>query len=145
MNSASILSLGSSALAVLLSVIMLFRGGSNLSLQTELQKRTQDVTAQQQDIQQQQQVIQAQQQQVTTAQQLAQQAGPQVIANLKVSGTRSKNEEIFALLLKYGVQTTAEEKEQIRKLLEEERAKNKDSAKPPASAPEKTPATTPAN
>ena len=146
MNFASILSLGASGLAALLSLIMLFRGGSNLTLQSELQKRTQDIQTQQQEIEQQKQIMQRQQETVNTAQQLAQQAGPQVIANLKIAGTRSKNQEIFLLLTKYGVQTTQEEKDQINKLLEDEKAKAKEktngASKPPVSP---APAVAPAN
>jgi cell division protein FtsL len=123
MSISSILSISASAIAAVLGVVMLVQGGSSLSLQTELQKRTQEIQTQQQEISLQQQELQARQQRVNTATQLAQQLGPQVISSLKVVGMRSNNAKVFALLTKYGVQITDQEKEQIKKLLEEEKAK----------------------
>jgi len=122
-----------SALLALLSLIVFFRSGSNLTLQTELQKRTQDIQTQQQEIEMQKQQIQAMQQQVNTATQLSQQLGPQVIGSLKIVGMRGSNARIFALLSKYGVQVSDADKEQIKKLLEEQPKPN--SAPVPPSSP----------
>ncbi len=104
----------------ILSLIVFFRSGSNLTLQTEMQKSTQDIQTQQQEVELQKQQLQAMQQQVNTATQLSQQLGPQVIGSLKIVGMRSSNAKIFALLAKYNVQITDSDKEQIKKLLEEQ-------------------------
>ncbi len=98
---------------------MFFQGGSSLTLQTDLQKRTQEIQTQQQEVQSQQQELQKRQNTVDTAKQLAQQQGPQAIASLKVAGMRSNNAKIFALLAKYGVQITDKDKEDIKKLLDD--------------------------
>ena len=107
------------AIAALLSVIMFFQGGSSLALQTDLQKRTQEIQTQQQEVQLQQQELQMRQKRLETTTQLAQQQGPQVIANLKIAGMRGNNTKIFALLAKYGVQITDKDKEDIKKLLDD--------------------------
>ncbi len=109
-----------SALAALLSLIVFFRVGSNLTLQTEMQKRSQDIQTQQQELELQKQQLQAMQQQVNTATQLSQQLGPQVIGSLKIVGMRGNNARIFAMLNKYGVTVSDADKEQIKKLLEEQ-------------------------
>src|SRR4029453_5578813 len=101
MSIPSLFSISAAGIAVLLSIIMLIQGGSNLSLQSDLQKQTQE-----QEVQLQQQRLQAAQQVVAQANQLAQQQGPQVINALKIVGMRSNNPKIFALLAKYGVQIT---------------------------------------
>ena len=119
MSIPSIASVATAALAALLSIIMFFQGGASLTLQTELQKRTQENQTQQQELQLQQQELQNRQQRLTKVSQLAQQQGPQVIANLKVAGMRGNNAKIFALLAKYGVQITDKDKEDIKKLLDE--------------------------
>lgn len=120
----SLLSIGSSALALVLSGVMFVQGGSNSALQTELQKRTQDIQAQQQEIQLQQQQAQVLQQKVDTARKLAEQLGPQVIGSLKIVAIRSNSAKIHALLAKHNVVTTDPEKEQIKKLIEDaEKAK----------------------
>ena len=118
MSISSIASVATAAIAALLSVIMFFQGSSSLTLQTELQKRTQEIQTQQQEVQLQQQELQKRQNTVDTAKQLAQQQGPQAIASLKVAGMRRSNAKIFALLAKYGVQITDKDKEDIKKLLE---------------------------
>jgi hypothetical protein len=133
MSPPAIASTATAALMALLSLIVFFRSGSNLTLQSELQKRSQDIQTQQQEIELQKQQIQAMQQQVNTATQLQQQLGPQVIGSLKIVGMRSNNARIFALLAKYGVQITDAEKEQIKKLLEEQpKANSAPVANPPA-------------
>lgn len=119
MSIPSIASIATAALAALLSIIMFFQGGTSLTLQTELQTRTQEIQTQQQEVQIQKEELQLRQQRVTTATQLAQQQGPQVIASLKVAGMRSENAKIFALLAKYGVQITDKDKEDIKKLLDD--------------------------
>ncbi len=119
MSISSIASVATAAIAALLSVIMFFQGSSSLTLQTELQKRTQEIQTQQQEVQLQQQELQKRQNTVDTAKQLAQQQGPQAIASLKVAGMRSSNAKIFALLAKYGVQITDKDKEDIKKLLDD--------------------------
>jgi hypothetical protein len=126
MSIPSLFSISAAGIAALLSIIMLVQGGSNLSLQNDLQKRTQEIQTQQQEVQLQQQKLQAAQQLVTNANQLAQQQGPQVINALKIVGMRSNNPKIFALLAKYGVQINDQEKEQIKKLIEDaEKGKDK--------------------
>lgn len=137
MSPPAIASTATAALMALLSLIVFFRAGSNLTLQSELQKRTQDIQTQQQEIELQKQQIQAMQQQVNTATQLSQQLGPQVIGSLKIVGMRGNNARIFALLAKYGVQVTDADKEQIKKLLEEQPKAN---AAPGAAAPAPAPA-----
>jgi 7-keto-8-aminopelargonate synthetase-like enzyme len=140
MSPPAIASTAIAALMALLSLIAFFRTGSNLTLQTELQKRTQDIQTQQQEIEQQKQQIQLMQQQVNTATQLSQQLGPQVIGSLKIVAMRGNNARIFALLAKYGVQVTDSDKEQIKKLLEEQPKANSAPANtnpPPAPAPAK--------
>ena len=82
MSISSIASVATAAIAALLSVIMFFQGSSSLTLQTELQKRTQEIQTQQQEVQLQQQELQKRQNTVDTAKQLAQQQGPQAIASL---------------------------------------------------------------
>lgn len=137
MSPPAIASTATAALMALLSLIVFFRSGSNLTLQSELQKRTQDIQTQQQEIELQKQQIQAMQQQVNTATQLSQQLGPQVIGSLKIVGMRGNNARIFALLAKYGVQVSDSDKEQIKKLLEEQPKANSAPANtaPPASTP----------
>ena len=125
MSIPSLFSVLAAAMAALLSIVMFFQGGSSLSLQTDLQKKTQEIQTQQQEVQLQQQELQGRQQKLNTTTQLAQQQGPQVIASLKVAGMRSNNAKIFALLTKYGVQVTDKDKEDIKKLLD-------DAAKAPA-------------
>jgi hypothetical protein len=132
MSPPAIASTAAAAIVALLSLIVFFRVGSNLTLQSELQKRTQDIQTQQQEIELHKQQLQAMQQQVNTATQLQQQLGPQVIGSMKVVGMRDKSDKVFALLTKYGVQTTDEEKERIKKLLEEQPKAN---TAPPAQAP----------
>ena len=119
MSIPSIASVAAAGIAALLSIIMFFQGGSGLTLQTKLQKRTQEIQTQQQDVSTQQQELQGRQQRLDKVTQLAQQQGPQVIASLKVAGMRSNNAKIFALLAKYGVQITDKDKEDIKKLLDD--------------------------
>ena len=119
MSIPSIASVAAASIAALLSIVLFFQGGSNLALQTELQKRTQDIQTQQQEVQLQQQELQLRQQRLNTVTQLAQQQGPQVIASLKVAGMRGNNAKLFALLAKYGVQITDKDKEDMKKLLDE--------------------------
>ena len=119
MSIPSIASVVAAAIAAVLSIVMFFQGGSSLSLQTDLQKHTQEIQTQQQEVQLQQQELQMRQQRLNTVTQLAQQQGPQVIASLKVAGMRSNNTKIFALLTKYGVQVTDKDKEDIKKLLDD--------------------------
>jgi hypothetical protein len=119
MSIPSIASVASAAIAALLSIIMFFQGGTSLTLQTDLQKHTQEIQTQQQEVQLQQQELQMRQQRLTTTTQLAQQQGPQVITSLKIVGMRGNNSKIFALLTKYGVQVTDKDKEDIKKLLDE--------------------------
>ena len=125
MSIPSIASVVAAAIAAVLSIVMFFQGGASLSLQTDLQKHTQEIQTQQQEVQLQQQELQMRQQRLNTVTQLAQQQGPQVIASLKVAGMRSNNAKIFSLLTKYGVQVTDKDKEDIKKLLD-------DAAKAPA-------------
>ncbi len=115
----SLLSVVASAIALVLSSVMFVQGGSNSALQTELQKRTQDIQSQQQEIQLQQQQAQILQQKVDTATKLARDLGPQVIGSLKIVAIRSNSAKIHALLAKHNVQTTDAEKEQIKKLIED--------------------------
>ena len=119
MSIPSIASVVTAAIAAVLSIVMFFQGGASLSLQTELQKHTQEIQTQQQEVQLQQQELQMRQQRLNTVTQLAQQQGPQVIASLKVAGMRSNNAKIFSLLTKYGVQVTDKDKEDIKKLLDD--------------------------
>ena len=119
MSIPSIASVLAAAIAALLSIVMFIQGGSSLALQTDLQKKTQEIQTQQQEVQLQQQELQLRQQRLNTVTQLAQQQGPQVIASLKVAGMRSNNAKIFALLTKYGVQVTDKDKEDIKKLLDD--------------------------
>ena len=125
MSIPSLASVVTAGIAALLSIVMFFQGGTSLALQTDLQKRTQEIQTQQQEVQVQQQELQKREKSVNTAQQLAQQQGPQAIANLKVVGMRSNNAKIFALLAKYGVQITDKDKEDIKKLLLDEASKAK--------------------
>ena len=120
MSPPAIASTAISALVALLSLIVFFRVGSNLTLQTELQKRTQDIQTQQQEVELQKQQLQAMQQQVNTATQLSQQLGPQVVGSCKIIGIRDKNARLLAMLSKYGVTVSDADKEQIKKLLEEQ-------------------------
>ncbi len=136
MSPPAIASTATAALMALLSLITFFRSSSNLKLQGQLQMQTQDIQTQQQEIELQKQQIQAMQQQVNTATQLSQQLGPQVIGSLKIVGMRGNNARIFALLAKYGVQVTDSDKEQIKKLLEEQPKAN-------SAPPNTTPATNP--
>jgi preprotein translocase subunit SecF len=138
MSPPAIASTATAALMALLSLIVFFRSGNNLSLQSDLQKGTQDIQTQQQEIELQKQQIQAMQQQVNTATQLQQQLGPQVIGSLKIVAMRSSNARIFALLAKYGVQITDAEKEQIKKLLEEQPKANSAPVVTPPAAPAPT-------
>ena len=119
MSIPSLASVVTAGIAALLSIVMFFQGGTSLALQTDLQKRTQEIQNQQQEVQRQQKDLQERQQKVSTAQQLAQQQGPQAIASLKVAGMRSNNAKIFALLAKYGVQISDKDKEDIKKLLDD--------------------------
>jgi hypothetical protein len=127
MSIPSLFSIAAAGIAALLSIIMLVQGGSNLSLQNDLQKRTQEIQNQQQEYQVLQGNLQQAQQLVSNANQLNTQNGPQVVNALKIVGMRSNNAKIFAMLAKYGVQITDQEKEQIKKLLEDAE-KNKDKA-----------------
>ena len=119
MSIPSLASVVAASVAAILSVVMFFQGGTSLALQTDLQTRTREIQAQQEEVQAQMTEIQGRQQRVNTATQLAQQQGPQVIANLKVAGMRGSNAKIFALLAKYGVQITDKDKEDIKKLLDD--------------------------
>ena len=119
MSIPSISSVVAAAVAALLSIIMFFQGGGSLALQTDLQKRTQEIQTQQQEVQLQQQELQLRQQRLDTVTKLAQEQGPKVIASLKIAGMRSNNAKIFALLTKYGVQVTDKDKEDIKKLLDD--------------------------
>ncbi len=119
MSIPSLASIATAALAALLSLIMLIQGGSSLALQTDLQKRTQEIQTQQQEVQLQQQELQMRQQRLNSVTQLAQQQGPQVIASMKVVGMRGNNAKIFAILAKYGVQVTDKDKEDIKKVLDD--------------------------
>ena len=58
MSIPSLFSISAAGIAALLSIIMLVQGGSNLSLQSDLQKRTQEIQTQQQEVQLQQQRLQ---------------------------------------------------------------------------------------
>ena len=109
MSISSIASLVASSLAAVLGLVMLVQGGTSLTLQTDLQKRTQDIQTQQQDISLQQQQVQAAQQVVNTASQLTKEHGPQVINSLKIVGVRANDKKILDLLTKYGVQITDDE------------------------------------
>ena len=119
MSIPSIASVLAAAIAALLSIVMFFQGGSSLALQTDLQKKTQEIQTQQQEVQLQQQELQLRQQRLNTVTQLAQQQGPQVIASLKIAGMRGNNAKIFALLSKYKVEITDKDKEDIKKLLDD--------------------------
>ena len=79
MSIPSIASVVAAAIAAVLSIVMFFQGGASLSLQTDLQKHTQEIQTQQQEVQLQQQELQMRQQRLNTVTQLAQQQGPQVI------------------------------------------------------------------
>src|SRR5678815_2102854 len=118
MSIPSLFSISAAGIAAVLSVIMLIQGGSNLSLQNDLQQRTQEIQNQQQEVQNLQGNLQRAQQLVSNANQLQQQTGPQVVNALKIVGMRSNNAKIFAMLAKYGVQITDQEKEQIKKMIE---------------------------
>ena len=119
MSISSIASLLASSLAAVLGLVMLVQGGTSLTLQTDLQKRTQDIQTQQQEISLQQQQVQAAQQVVNTASQLTKEHGPQVINSLKIVGVRANDKKILDLLTKYGVQITDDEKAQIKKMIED--------------------------
>ena len=119
MSIPSLASVVAAAIATLLSIIMFFQGGSSLSLQTELQKHTQEIQTQQQEVQLQQQELQLRQQRLNTVTKLAQEQGPQVIASLKIAALRGNNDKIYALLTKYGVQVTDKDKTDIKKLLDD--------------------------
>jgi hypothetical protein len=125
MSIPSLFSISAAGIAALLSIIMLVQGGWNLSLQNDLQKRTQEIQGQQQEVQNLQGNLQRAQQLVSNANQLQQQNGPQVVNALKIVGMRSNNAKIFAMLAKHGVQITDQDKEQIKKLLDDAE-KNKD-------------------
>ncbi|HZJ16906.1 MAG TPA: hypothetical protein VFD27_17765 [Chthoniobacteraceae bacterium] len=133
MSIPSLFSISAAGIAAVLSIIMLIQGGSNLSLQNDLQQRTQEIQNQQQEVQNLQGNLQRAQQLVSNANQLQQQTGPQVVNALKIVGMRSNNAKIFAMLAKYGVQITDQEKEQIKKMIEDAE-KNKGAATAPKPA-----------
>ena len=87
------ISVGASALCLVLSIIVLAIGNSNQSLQDEVQKK-------QLALQAQQQALQAQQSEIETGAQINQKIGPELLKDMaSVSG---KNEKMKALLAKHG-------------------------------------------
>jgi ribosomal protein S16 len=79
-------SVASSALSLVLSIIIFTVGNSNQSLQTEVQK--------------QQLELQKQQEQINTGNQISQQVGPNLLRDMATSSV--KNEKMKALLAKHG-------------------------------------------
>lgn len=103
MNPASLLSIVSGALCLMLSVWYLISNGRVQTLSEDLQKQQTEFQSQQQTLQTQQQQFQNQQQQINAASQLASQVGPQVLNDLGLAARDNKNDKIRKLLEKYGV------------------------------------------
>ena len=99
----AILSSVSAAVCVGLSIWLFIASASNHSLQSEFQKRQQELLTQQQQVQLQQQQLQQQQEQISAGAQLAQQIGPAVLNDLGTVARTNNNEKIKTLLSKYGV------------------------------------------
>src|SRR5688572_7345729 len=99
----AIISTGSAALALVLSVLVFFSSSSNNKLQEELQKRQQTVQTEQQSVQLQQQQLQEQQRQIDDGIKLHQQLGPAVLRDLGTVAVNKKNEKIRKLLEKHGL------------------------------------------
>ncbi len=80
------ISVGASALCLVLSIISFAVGNSNQSLQAEVQK--------------QQQALQVQQEEINAGNQISQQIGPNLLRDMAASSV--KNEKMKALLAKHG-------------------------------------------
>jgi len=80
------ISVGASALSLILSIVIFAVGNSNQSLQTEVQK--------------QQQALQTQQEEINAGNQISQQIGPNLLRDMAASSV--KNEKMKALLAKHG-------------------------------------------
>ena len=87
------IAVATSALSLVLAVIVLFVGMGNQTLQTEIQGQQKDVQKQQQELQKQQEVI-------NTAIQIQQKVGPALLQDMAVVSL--KNEEMKKLLSKHG-------------------------------------------
>lgn len=102
-----LVSTAASSLAILLSLWFLVSNWSNQSLARGLQSQQDEIQAHQLTIQSQQQQLQAQQQLIDSASQLANQVGPSVIRDLATLQVQNKNQQIAALLKKYGIEAKA--------------------------------------
>ncbi len=80
------ISVGASALCLVLSIISFAVGNSNQSLQAEVQK--------------QQQALQVQQEEINAGNQISQQIGPNLLRDMAASSV--KNDKMKALLAKHG-------------------------------------------
>jgi hypothetical protein len=123
-----VIATGASALSLLLGIWLFFLGGTNQSLQNDLQKLQQEVQSQQQILQVKQQTFQAQQEQINTAQQISQQVGPALLRDMAVASI--KNDKIKKILTSHGYNVELKDEEK--------------GAKAPAPAPAPKPAA-PAN
>jgi hypothetical protein len=95
-----VISTVASALSLLLGLWLFFLGGTNQSLQNELQKLQQEVQTQQQILQVKQQQFQVQQEQINAAQQISQQVGPALLRDMAVASI--KNDKIKKILTSHG-------------------------------------------
>jgi len=87
------ISVATSALSLILAVIVLAVGYGNQGLQTEIQGHQKDVQKQQADLQKQQEII-------NTAVQIQQKVGPALLQDM--ANVSAKDEPMKALLLKHG-------------------------------------------
>ena len=95
-----IVATGASAVSLLLGIWLFVLGGTNQSLQDDLQKRQQEVQSQQQILQVKQQTFQVQQQQIDAGNQISQQVGPAVLREMAVASI--KNDKIKKILTSHG-------------------------------------------
>jgi hypothetical protein len=95
-----LVSTGASAISLILGIWLFALGGTNQSLQNELQKKQQDAQTQQQVLQTKQQQYQVQQEQINQGNQISQQVGPAVLRDMAERSI--KNDKIKKILSSHG-------------------------------------------
>jgi hypothetical protein len=94
------ISLGASALCLVLTIVVFALGGLNRNLQDDIRKKQKNIRVQQQALQGQQQALQAQQEEINAGAQINQKIGPELLRDMATSSV--KNEKMKALLAKHG-------------------------------------------
>jgi hypothetical protein len=95
-----VIATGASAISLLLGIYLFVIGGTNQSLQNDLQKLQQEVQEKQQVLAVKQQQLQQQQEQINIANNISQQVGPALLRDMAVASI--KNDKIKKILTTHG-------------------------------------------